>query len=308
MILRPYHKGDEVAILSLFSQCFGREMKADFWKWRFLNNPVCQCLIYLAWDNETLASHYAVSPVVASIEDKDYLTGLSMTTMTGKDYRGLKLFQQLANKAYARMVDLSYSMVWGFPNIQIHRVRVRDLGWEDIYEIPTMKLKIDPTPKSTTYNIVTDDHFDFDYIDNLYSSRLMHVKKDKQYLRWRYADNPINQYVNLVITKEQQVSSFCIVKKYSNSLDIVDFQACNEDEGEILLNQSVYFACQNNLESINCWAPRHHFIHSLCEKMGFINKEPITYLGYRQLAENKLKKILNNYSDWYIQMGDSDVY
>jgi len=308
MIFRAYQEGDMDPILSLFSQCFGREMKADYWKWRFLNNPICQRFIYLAWDNETLASHYAVSPVVVSVEDADYLTSLSMTTMTRPDYRGMKLFPCLANLVYEQMAKLDYIMVWGFPNPKSHQVFLRDLHWADLYEIPTMQLKIAQNAKKYTIEISMDDQIAFEYTDNIYSAGRIHVKKNSEYLKWRYRDNPINKYTNLVIAKENKVSSFCVVKKYCNTLDIVDFQAKNEEEGEKLLIEAVSFACQNKLECINCWAPRHHFFHSLCEKMGFINREPITYLGYRQLAENKLKKISNNYSDWYIQMGDSDVY
>ena len=308
MIMLPYKNGDESLILSLFKECFVKEMTKEYWKWRFVKNPINQIFIQLAWDNENLASHYAVSPIVVSIEDKDYLTSLSMTTMTRPDYRGLKLFPCLANLVYDQMVKLDYIMVWGFPNPKSHQVFVRDLYWTDLYEIPTMQLKITQDTKKHTNETSMDDQFALNYVDNIYSTGRIHVKKNSEYSKWRYRDDPINKYTNLVIAKENKVSSFCVVKKYCNTLDIVDFQAKNEEEGEKLLIEAVSFACQNNLESINCWAPRHHFFHSLCGKMGFINKEPITYLGYRQLAENKLKKISNNYSDWYIQMGDSDVY
>jgi len=308
MILRAYQEGDMGPILSLFSQCFGREMKANFWEWRFLNNPVCQCLIYLAWDNETLASHYAVSPVVVSIEDEDYLTNLSMTTMTHPKYRGLKLFPKLAEEIYNQMKEFNHLMVWGFPNNKSHRTFIRDLAWKDIYEIPTMQLDLVQNNKKYFVNIVTDNQFDLDYVDRFHSPQLMHVKKDKQYLRWRYAEHPVNQYTNIVIAEDRKVSSFCVVKKYLNSLDIVDFQSLDEQEGKNLLTQIISFANLNNLDFINCWAPRHHFFHSLCEKAGFINKEPITYLGFRQLSNTNMGRVSDNYSDWYIQMGDSDVY
>jgi len=133
-------------------------------------------------------------------------------------------------------------------------------------------------------------------------------KKDKRYLRWRYAENPINRYSNIVIKDHQDVLSFCVIKQYLNSLDIVDFQARNQHDGAELLDQTVAYASNNRLEFINCWAPRHHFFHQLCEKAGFINAEPITYLGFRQLSEKDGMKVSDNYTDWYIQMGDSDVY
>jgi len=60
--IRPYNPGDEQAILELFEASFGRTMSGDYWRWRFLDNPVGEPKIDLAWDGTTLAGHYAVSP------------------------------------------------------------------------------------------------------------------------------------------------------------------------------------------------------------------------------------------------------
>lgn len=309
MILRSYQEGDAVAVLSLFSQCFGKSMQESFWRWRFQDNPIKQAFIQLAWEDNTLVAHYAVSPVLVVVKGNDYITSLSMTTMTHPQYRGLKLFPKLANHVYDKIAEANHLMVWGFPNRRSHRIFVRDLYWSDIYEIPTMQLKVDCTADNQKFDSETDNQFELDYIDSIYSSsELIHVKKNKRYLRWRYAENPVNNYTNLVLSNGQAVSSFCVVKKYLNSLDIVDFEASSFEEGESLIAQAISFACENKLDLINCWAPRHHFIHGLCEKFGFVNKDPITYLGFRQLSDFNHINVSENYSGWYIQMGDSDVY
>ncbi len=308
MIFQSYKKGDETKILELFSMVFVKQMSEAYWHWRFVENPLNQFFIHLAWDEGILASHYAASPILFSISGEDYFTIHSLTTMTHPEYRGLKLLNQLAKQVYDQAVKSDYLMVWGFPNFKSHRSFVKELNWKDLYEIPTMQLNLTNKKKECIADIVSDDHFDLDYVANSYLRQFIHVKKDRQYLRWRYAKNPVNHYTNLIVSKERKVSSFCVVKKYLNSLDIVDYQAQNEEEGASLLFQAMSFANLHKLDFVNCWAPRHHFIHSLCEKIGFINKEPITYLGFRQLSKNILKKISDNYSDWYIQMGDSDVY
>lgn len=308
MNIRPYQSGNEAEILKLFSMSFDKEMPESFWRWRFLDNPLNQVFIYLAWDKRCLAAHYAVSPILVTILGTDYLTSISMTTMTHPEYRGLKLFPQLANQVYTQMTNSGHIMVWGFPNSRSHRIFIRDLKWTDLYEIPVMQLKLGQPQNRCLVDIITDDLFELDYNENSCLQGLIHAKKDRQYLRWRYTGHPINHYTNLIIARENKVSSFCVVKMYLNSLDIVDFQAQNELEGMKLLVQAQSFACLNNLQYINCWAPRHHFFHALCEKAGFLNKEPVTYSGFRQLCKTDLKQISNNYSDWYIQMGDSDVY
>ena len=98
MLLKPYNTGDELAILSLFKECYGREMSVKYWKWRFIENPFRRILILLAWDNSALAAHYAVSPVLLLVKGQPYMAALSLTTMTHPKYRGLKLFPKLARK------------------------------------------------------------------------------------------------------------------------------------------------------------------------------------------------------------------
>lgn len=308
MILCPYKEGEESQIQSLFHRCFNRRMSESFWRWRFLENPNGNVMIYLAWDESVLAAHYAVSPIMVSVEGCVYCTGLSLTTMTHPEYRGLKLFPQLATRVYDHLASLQYLMVWGFPNHKSHKTFIKDLLWRNVYEIPTMQVKVSERMKNSIDKPETDDKFKLNYEDVHFKSNLIHVRKDLQYLQWRYEKHPTNRYVNYVIASGSKVSSYCILKIYNNSLDIVDFQAKNREEGDVLLRQALSFAYSKNLETVNCWAPRHHFLHSICEKHGFTNKEPITYLGFRQLHEKANVKVSDNYTDWFIQMGDSDVY
>ena len=71
MFIRSYKSGDEQAILSLFHECFKKEMAYEFWHWRFINNPANQNIIQLAWEDDILAAHYAVSPTMVCIGGYD---------------------------------------------------------------------------------------------------------------------------------------------------------------------------------------------------------------------------------------------
>ena len=137
---RPYTSGDEGAIGALFADSFGRDLGADYWRWRYLDNPVGNPMIELAWDGDVLAAHYAVSPVLLKFKGADVLAGLSMTTMTSPAYRGRGLFPLMAERLYERMAAEGYDLVFGFPNRQSHRIFVRDLKWTDLSPVPMLKL------------------------------------------------------------------------------------------------------------------------------------------------------------------------
>ena len=88
-----------------------------------------------------------------------------------------------------------------------------------------------------------------------------------------------------------------ITKLYSDSIDIVDMQPANEDDGQILLSFIINHFSNKGAKSFSVWCPTHHFMHKIIEKFGFINESPITYFGGRQLNTLPAKtfgKIINH--------------
>lgn len=298
-------------LADLFEKSFNRKISTEFLRWRYLQNPTNDILACVSFDGERLVANYSASPCVLNICGNPTKTALSMTTMTDPDYTGKGLFTRLAMELYQLMLEKDYVMIWGFPNRNSHLNFVNKLKWLDIYEIPTMNLNLNDLVKRidvSNNEVVTDNCFELDY-STLCSGKgwLISIDKNQQYLQWRYCRNPFNNYVNFVLHQRGTVSSFCVIKVYGKDLDIVDFQAVDRDQGMVLLLTAIDYAMKMELNSVNCWAPRHHFFHSLCERLGFCNKEPITYFGARLLKDGGLNQI-SEFSKWYLQMGDSDVY
>jgi GNAT superfamily N-acetyltransferase len=308
LLTHEQYKDNLLQIIGLFAKCFGRQGELDFFKWRYLNNPVKEILVNVELDANVIIANYSASPCMMSIGGHKYKTAMSMTTMTHPAYSGKGIFTLLAEQLYQYMQEQQYVIIWGFPNNNSHRTFASKLKWIDIYEIPTMQLRDIPR-KNDEILLPTDNNFDLNYTQAQNLGNLIHVVKDQTYLKWRYANNPANQYTNFVITDGDVVNSFCVLKAYGKQIDVVDFQAKDIIDGQILLRQIIKFSVESKAESIGCWAPRHHFIHGLFEKNGFTNKEPITYCGVRQLKSLIGDSVISsNYSEWYLQMGDSDVY
>jgi hypothetical protein len=294
-------------LVGLFQRSFGRSLDPQYLKWRYVDNPCQDLLVNVHFENEAIVANYSASPCMLKIDGQSVKTALSMTTMTDPMFAGRGLFNKLACELYEYMTEKNYAMVWGFPNSNSHYAFMNKLKWVDIYEIPTMKFVLN---KRVEKNIIytSDNQFLLNYERSQYLGDLIHVVKNAKYLQWRYASNPNNQYTNLVISQHGCVSSYCVIKRYNQQVDIVDLQAQNRDEGQSLLLQAIQWASENDLGAVNCWAPRHHFMHGLCERLGFTNGEPVTYLGARTLSTVPQSKRINDYSRWYLQMGDSDVY
>lgn len=296
----------------LFQTSFERDLGEGYLRWRYLDNPAGGLLACVARDGDQIVANYSASPCVMTVGADDVRTALSMTTMTHPGYQGRGLFTTLAQALYGYMADTGHSMVWGFPNALSHRPIVQRLRWFDIYEVPTMTLDVAAVRERAMREgpeVRHDDGFELDYAPNPSLGGMLHVRKSGDYLRWRYAANPLNSYRCLVLQDETRVRSYAVVKEYGDALDLVDFQVRDADNGAVLLSSVVRLARDGGRDRVLTWAPRHHLMHGLCERLGFVNGLPITYFGARAFDADAAETLgVHHFDRWFIQMGDSDVY
>ncbi len=300
----------EEDLSALFASSFNRSIEPGFFGWRYRKNP-CERLHFAVERNEHgVISSYSASPTKLSRNGVIYESALSMTTMTHPDARGRGYFPLLANELYQDLKNQRVGLVWGFPNSVSHRVFKNKLGWKDVYEIPTLALTLTPSSAGQfkeQAGVMRDDEFDLNY-PAVPADNLVRVQKNRQYLKWRYFDNPVNEYSNFVLVADGTSSSYIVTKRYGDGIDIVDMQVANEADSWVLLRHLIHHYVEAGFYSFRCWAPVHHFIHDILERLGFLNDAPVTYLGGRMLDDAHCPAEWESFSGWYIQMGDSDVY
>lgn len=319
MEIRPYAPGDEREILKLFQVAFGQELEPETWKWRFLDNPSNpgRVFINLMWDGPVLAGHYAVSPVRINIAGEVRLAALSMTTMTHPDYAGRGIFTQLAESVYTELRRSGYSMVWGFPNHNSHYGFVQRLKWIDVYQVPMLRLARESLRRRTSRSRRVREIAQFDdEVNRLLGSALeagkVWVVRDKDHLNWRYLAEPNRKYTALGLWEDGSLRGYVITKLYASGSqlegDIVDVLAVN-DPGvwDELLSHAIGILLENDVAAINMWFNPHHPLHPMLERWGFRLAAPVTWLGARLFDQNRASSALE-YRNWYITMGDSDVF
>ncbi|MBN1946986.1 MAG: GNAT family N-acetyltransferase [Bradymonadales bacterium] len=313
LTFRAAQSGDEQAILDLFGASFERHLPEEVWRWRFLHCPAGPGIVELALDGDRLAAHYAVTPVRLSIDGLDILAGLSGTTMTHPDYRGLGLFPLLAERTYQRMEASGMACVFGFPNTGSHRGFVKDLRWSDIYEVPTFSLPIDSsrTSDEASTHIREIDHFDARFDDLWERARKLHrviACRNQASLDWRYVANPQSAYRILAYCAGDAVSGYAVVKSYQQRLQIVDLCALEIDVEKELVKGVLALARQLSAQVVDLWLSVHRPLHRELERIGFSNSAPVTYFGARRLGQDLSGGTIEDWRNWVLTMGDSDVY
>lgn len=321
MELRPYAPGDEAAILNLFRQAFGQEMRLDVWRWRFLDNPADagRTFIHLMWDGQVLAGHYAVSPVRMRLAGEQALAALSMTTMTHPAYSGRGVFTALARSVYSALAGAGYRLVWGFPNENSHYGFVRKLGWVDVYQVPMLRARLlaRRMPVRPSPHVRPIAAFDQQF-DDLFSQSLRQfpncVVRSADHLNWRYLQHPLRPYQALGLWDGHRALGYVVCKFFNPKEgglqgDLVDLVLPTDDEAAVeLLGHACHVLAEGGALAVNLWLSPHHPVHGLLEKWGFEPGAPVTWLGGRVLDSTLDSASMDRFRDWYITMGDSDVF
>jgi hypothetical protein len=312
--LRPYQVGEEGHIFELFRVCFGRHLSEQHWRWRYLDNPVGRGVICLAWDGDTLVAHHAVSCVGLRLHGQDWVLGLGGGAMTHPSYRGYGLYRQVAQWTWERMVDRGMPVAVAFANSFSHRLIVRDLGFVDLYEIPTFRL---PLPLVAGFSglsagIVELEDFDarFDQLwSQLSGDHAVITQRDRAHLQWRYVRHPAQRYRIMAYLDHGQLLGYVVLKRYQEELHVVDMLSIqNAEVGVGLISCAAQIAASESASGLSLWLNVSHPLHWALEKLGFRNAEPITYMTAKVLGPGLSQAAIYDFRNWYWTMGDSDVY
>jgi len=304
---------DVVNVLELFKICFGSEMSLEGWQWRFRNNVCGHGIVALAMDGQKICSHYAVSPCVVHTPIGDVVSGLSGTTMTHPSCRGMGLFTLLAEYTYNQMVSQDMPFVWGFPNSASHRGFVRDLNWADIYEVPTFRYDLkNATPDKSPVEVVNVQRFDHTF-DDLWrrasSAFRFAVRRDALYLNWRYGRGlTTGRYEVLALQSDGVLAGYAVIQRYNGDVQIVDILYADWQAGLDIVRHIIKKAALEKSLGVALWLNVNTPLHLELERIGFKNTVPITYFSGKLLKDEDKLRGLTQFSNWYITMGDSDVY
>jgi hypothetical protein len=315
MEIRDYKAGDEEHILKLFKSAFGKELSVDYWRWRFIENPVTQLMIKLMWDETRLVGHYAVSPLVLNVDGEKILTALSMTTMTDPEYAGKGIFTKLASELYLEEYkNHGLKSVWGFPNNNSHFAFINKLQWNDLEKIQTLSLSMEKIGGVALSSIKQANLFVQGHVkafDQITVQQKIKVDRSLNYLNWRYLNNPSNAY--MILEKEAgDINYYAVTKIFKSFSDQSKFEVdilelvFPEDNLQELMGTIKNIYKDFDVMQINVWLSPHDKRSKTLTQIGFLNTAHMTHMGVK-IMDSKYE-VLNNSNEWAYSMGDSDIY
>ena len=267
-------------VISLLTTEYGEQdiTTAKYYDWQYIFNPFGEAIIKLAMTSQgEVVGQYVVIPINLNIDKKNYKGGLSVLTLTNKNYRGQKIFTILANEVYEECRKRGLNFVLGFPNQNSYYVFIKKLGFVDIGEL---ELLIKPIRFSkiikkwfpgifgkilssfgkaldylakpnlkTNSNIVELSVFDekFDEFNKTIEGHYrFYQPRTAKFLNWRYIQNP-REYINFAWYENTKLRGFLVLRiaevsglKCGMIVDfLVDKEKGNDSVGKELIKKSI---------------------------------------------------------------------
>ncbi|MCF8083212.1 MAG: methyltransferase domain-containing protein [Deltaproteobacteria bacterium] len=229
--IRPYIKGDEHELLPLFNEAFNTRRGLDHWYWKYQNNPYGAHRIGVGISGEgDIVSQYAGYPVpfcdTLSRPPKPvyFLTVHAGDTFTHPKIRrmGLGKTGLLARTTfyyYAEFLEEFVPFAYGFNTAKIKKLGERYLGyrygppvtlWKRDRDAP---LKAGSLLRKVWSGLKVEEVFSVDgewdeFFDRVCPSYGFLVKRDAQYLKWRYLNCPDRPYRIFAVRKRGKLTGW----------------------------------------------------------------------------------------------------
>jgi len=302
-------------IFSLFKKTFQKEMSEKFWNWRFEKNPYGKPMIKLAFLNDKLIGNYLVHPIQIEYNQKQLLSLFSMTTMTDPDFSGQGIMTHLANEVYKKAQSMNFNFVFGFANKNSINLFTKKLDFKQLQIMSEFSIDFNKIKHIKSDLICKKINYFDDSFSNLYDEQKLELNylitpRTKEYLNWRYIQHPEVSYHCYEISIDNVLQGFFVLKIFkNNTCHIVDFYIKNSNTLFQAMISSIASFCKDHLLSnLTLWINRQLPLFSFLENLGFQSLEQPIYFIVKPLNQISLNPILLNYDNWYITMGNSDVY
>ncbi|MGY5146774.1 MAG: GNAT family N-acetyltransferase [Candidatus Nitrosopumilus sp. bin_7KS] len=298
-----FNKSHVPKIKDLYHLAYKRKKSLKNFNYKLERTPNGSPIGYLMKYGKTIVGFYVIIPIIIKLKNRNVLGGLSFLTMTHPEHQRKGIFRKLAKKTFSAAKKKGYKFIVGYSANENSIEGFRKLGF---FSGPIYLRNICLDKKNLKkYPISYKNRFpeeigkmweDFEE-KNQFNIRLF---KNKEYFEWRYKKNPANYY-----TIFEKGKYFIIVKKYNNTLNIIDFFGNILNLSEVIIDIAIQEAKKLKCDEVTIWWPN---IKNLKIEKNLLRQIKTTnYFVIKKLDHNITSEILES-KNWYFTMGDSDVF
>lgn len=322
----------------------------EYIRWQYQDNPAGPAYLLMLLTKEgQAAGAYCVIPIRVKIKDTVQTAALSLNTITHKDYRGRGFFTALLAMACENgWSERSLSFIYGFPNPNSYPGFVRKAQFTDVGKVPLLlkpfsvskalaakKINLPAglvdglgrwvfrpvKPRPAGLRVFRMDKAD-PRLDDLWEKNKqdapISLVKDRQYLQWRYFDNPVRRYAIFGAEDSQRrLRGYMAVRETAIqgvACGLIGDALVDGNDGKVfrdLLTAAESMCMRNHVALGGTLLAPHDPLCRLFRKAGywrcprFLEPQPFRLVA-RPL--NPVANAVAEYSSWRICMGDYDIF
>jgi GNAT superfamily N-acetyltransferase len=312
MIIRESKPEDIKDIIELLKLSLGEsklKKSKTVWNFKHLENPFGASPVLLAEEDYKLIGVRAFMQWRWQLKDVIWTSYRAVDTATHPDFQGKGIFKTLTLKALTHVKSIGECFVFNTPNDQ-SRPGYLKMGW---HEVDKIKVALTPTffnifslfsnKKIEKKNMSTAELENLCIIHNthLAQKNKLFTPKSTQYLKWRYENNPLQDYF-VVSTIGFYTAMYVKKHRFFNELRVVetigDFEIDNQ---KFIRHVIVNYALKNR-----CWfismANKNLFRFRLYGKFGpKLTVIPLT-------KSNKFTEKVLGIENWHYTLGDLELF
>lgn len=333
-VIRSYRPGDEGAINELFCRVFGQSRSLEAWLWKYRNNPYGSHIISIAVSPEgAVAAHYAGYPVRLLYYPSVHSAPEEVTAcqlgdkMTSPEYRSVGFgASSLMARTFAHFKKTHHGLAFSYGFLTHHSLRFgllllnyriiepvlyRTIGLDRLRSGGLRnKLRKLTSPHRAREETRADESWT-SFFEAVAPDYHHLVKRDQEYLTWRYLNRPDKKYLLIGARKSSNMTGWSVFHREGNKIIWGDALFSPGDEGSVraVLDCLAHHPLTQDCETLEGWfPPRPEWWDLELKKLGFTDgPEP-----------NNLRFCIVNFSDeevperlknsLYYTIGDSDLF
>jgi len=327
--IREYEPGDEEQIASLLKLVFDEWPsfnincnKVDFWKWKYLDNPLRKTAILVAeHDEKIIACNHGLYKEI-KICEKIFNFQIGADLAVHPDFRRRGLFKSMSPlkiQVWERNETDLGMMATVNPIVKKHRVKsgnqsfpqgllemlyISDPSQEDLsllkrtgYRILQTLNKIKPIynqfdTSDVSVEIIEEFGKEADVLwDKVSPNYLFAIKRDKRYLNWRYLDARSGSFDVYAAYSNHQLLGYCVtrVKRFKDSAPsglIVDILTYPDrlDIASRLVEKAMEGFMEDSVNRIRYLGVKGHPYEKTLNGFGFLSRPAFFDISYKIIS------------------------
>ncbi len=126
------NSGDNSRFSELFRKCFRNDKSADYFKWKYFDNPAGNIVGYEVVAKGKTVGSFGVTPEYYYLNGEKTKVFLCAEAMVAPRFWGKKLFEQMVIKVQADALSEENTFIIGFPNKLSYVEMTNNLGWQTL--------------------------------------------------------------------------------------------------------------------------------------------------------------------------------